>query len=204
MTKELALRYVRAWGEEKTAENIAFYWEALELLIRTHYPELVAAGYGAAGAANILLRRAAHAKGQPPAPACPVFGNRTVAAWQASPCGHARTYVIDGRCQHPIFRNNPISWGVKNLISKGVCGYPVGPAPAAPENPVETSNPKPHTTNPTTDSLPTWQPSRPLLAGELVLIPGNTPHGMWLWLKLLATVLAALLLGVLAYRLLAR
>lgn len=55
MTKEEALKYMDGWGREKTAENIAHYWDLLEVMTRKYCPELRNAGYNAVGAANVIL-----------------------------------------------------------------------------------------------------------------------------------------------------
>jgi hypothetical protein len=72
MTKEEAMKYVRGWGPEKLAENIAFYNNVIDYLTQKHYPELRKHGYSAAGVGNVLLwnrdNELKQAKGPEPGP----------------------------------------------------------------------------------------------------------------------------------------
>lgn len=57
LTKEDALRYMEAWGSGKTAENIAFYMNALQFLAEKHYPELVQLGYNGQAVASMQMSK---------------------------------------------------------------------------------------------------------------------------------------------------
>ena len=56
ITKEQGLSYIRAWGEERTAENVALYINAIEFLIAKYAPQMLTIGNGIA-AVQLLMER---------------------------------------------------------------------------------------------------------------------------------------------------
>ena len=58
VTKEQGIEYVRAWGEERTGENVAFYMNAIEFLVARYAPKMLLAGNGIAAVQRLMERAA--------------------------------------------------------------------------------------------------------------------------------------------------